>query len=129
MSIVYSTLLDAVGFPVTVETLDGTLYHGKLEAVDKVALNVRLTSALVTLPTGAKEAALEVTVPGAQQKCIRLPDNMKRAPRFADARKGGGGAGAGGSAAAGSLLAAIATKKRGAGRKHGPSNRSKAKRA
>lgn len=88
MSILYATLLDAVGTTVTVETNSGCSYTGKLESVDKVGLNLRLSTVLVTQANGMKDAILGIIIPGTEQKFVKLPSTMKLAPHFYDARKG-----------------------------------------
>ncbi len=90
MSILFATLHDAVGCSVTVETVDGVTYRGRLDAVDQATLTLRLSTVLVTQPTGAKDAAMTVTVPGRSQKLVLLPPNVKLAPRFRDCRRGAG---------------------------------------
>ncbi len=89
-SILHATLIDAVGTSVAVETTQGVTYRGKLEAVDPLpSLNIRLGGGvLVTLPTGEKDVAANITIPGRNQKFIQLAESMKFAPRFSTARKG-----------------------------------------
>ena len=95
-SILYSTLVDAIGTTVTVETNDNYSYRGKLDSVDKAGFNIRLNAVLVTAPNGSKDAAMSVEIPGRNQKLVILPETMKFAPRFIPARKGMiGGAGGG----------------------------------
>lgn len=105
-SILYSTFADAIGQVVTIETNDGCSYRGKLDSVDSAScgFNMRLSCVLVTLPNGAKDAAMSITIPGRNQKLVLLPATMKFAPRFNDVRsgnfsqrqqqRGGGGGGA-----------------------------------
>ena len=87
-SILYSTLVDAIGTTVTVETKDNYIYRGKLDSVDKAGFNIRLNAVLVTSPNGSKDAAMSVEIPGRNQKLVILPETMKFAPRFVNARKG-----------------------------------------
>lgn len=94
-SILYTTLADAIGQKITVETTDGCSYRGQLDAVDREPnFNIRLSTVLVTLPNGMKDAALTIMIPGRSQKTILLPEAMKFAPRFNESRNGNGFGGA-----------------------------------
>jgi small nuclear ribonucleoprotein (snRNP)-like protein len=86
-SIPRAVIADAVGQTVTVETIEGTTYRGRLEGIDGL-FNVRLSVGLVRAKDGAYSAAGNVTIAGAQIKLVQLPPVMRNAPFFKEVVSG-----------------------------------------
>jgi small nuclear ribonucleoprotein (snRNP)-like protein len=133
MSVLYATLLDAVGVQVTVETTHGFVYTGKLEAVDKVGMNLRMSAVMVTQPNGMKDVAASVLIKGTEQKFVKLPSTMKLAPQFRSARNGSTAAAVAAAASSPAGRGAVGGRKKGTGgfgrfpgpKKNGDKNKAK----
>lgn len=108
-------LHEAEGHTVTVETMLGEVYRGKLlEAEDN--MNVQMESCTVTYRNGQTARLENVFIRGSKIRFLILPDMLKNAPMFKNmtGRKGGA-AGSGKSA----ILRAQAARGRGRGGRGG----------
>jgi small nuclear ribonucleoprotein D3 len=107
-------LHEAEGHTVTVETLLGEVYRGKLlEAEDN--MNVQMESCSVTLRNGQTTRLENVFIRGSKIRFLILPDMLKNAPMFANMTAGNRGRGSAGSGKS-AILRAQAARGRGRGR-------------
>ncbi|KAK7079266.1 Small nuclear ribonucleoprotein Sm D3 [Halocaridina rubra] len=108
-------LHEAEGHTVTVETMLGEVYRGKLlEAEDN--MNVQMESCTVTYRNGQTARLENVFIRGSKIRFLILPDMLKNAPMFKNMTgKKGGAAGSGKSA----ILRAQAARGRGRGGRGG----------
>lgn len=90
-------LHEAEGHTVTLETLTGEVYRGKLiEAEDN--MNIQMSDITLTTRDGRVSQLQNVFIRGSKVRFIILPDMLKNAPMFKKQRDRGSAAGRGKSA-------------------------------
>lgn len=90
-------LHEAEGHTVTLETLTGEVYRGKLiEAEDN--MNIQMSEITLTSRDGRVSQLQNVFIRGSKVRFIILPDMLKNAPMFKKQRDRGSAAGRGKSA-------------------------------
>ena len=90
-------LHEAEGHTVTLETLTGEVYRGKLiEAEDN--MNIQMSDITLTSRDGRVSQLQNVFIRGSKVRFIILPDMLKNAPMFKKQRDKGSSAGRGKSA-------------------------------
>lgn len=75
-----SLVFEAVNSRVVVETIEGSIYKGKLAAYDTDKGNVELTDARYQAKDSSYEFLERVAIRGASIRTIQLPPEMKAAP-------------------------------------------------
>ena len=107
-------LHEAEGHTVTVETMVGETYRGKLlEAEDN--MNVQMESCTVTYRNGQTARLENVFIRGSKIRFLILPDMLKNAPMFKNMIPSRGGRGGGGNFGKSAILRAQAARGRGRG--------------
>jgi len=107
-------LHEAEGHIVTLETMTGEVYRGKLvEAEDN--MNCQMSNTTVTARDGRVSQLEQVFIRGSKIRFLILPDMLKNAPMFKKmTQKGSGGSGAAGRGKSAILRAQAAARGRGA---------------
>ncbi|XP_001639527.2 small nuclear ribonucleoprotein Sm D3 [Nematostella vectensis] len=106
-------LHEAEGHVITLETLNGEVYRGKLiEAEDN--MNCQMSNITVTARDGRVSQLEQVFVRGSKIRFLILPDMLKNAPMFKKmTQKGSSGTGAAGRGKSAILRAQAAARGRG----------------